>query len=159
MAKSTRASFLAVFPQTFDGLFHLCADADASVQSATAFLDRLVKVIRSDEKGVGRRVAAAPGCGSDGRRAVDILKQRACLSLAGRQAGERHSCPAVAFPLPLLQDIVAESHDFSAETFVPTLEEYLQVMSPHQRQFLLGWLNLLDRCGRGGGEDNILPVL
>lgn len=46
VAKSTRQSFLAVFPQTFDGLFHLCADSDANVQNATAFLDRLVKVTR-----------------------------------------------------------------------------------------------------------------
>ncbi|PRW60313.1 VAC14-like protein isoform X1 [Chlorella sorokiniana] len=84
VAKSTRESFLQVFPDVFDALFRLCSDPDANVQNATAFLDRLVK------------------------------------------------------------DIVAESHEFDVGGFIPTLQESLEVSNPFKRQFLLGWLALLD---------------
>ncbi|KAL4443824.1 hypothetical protein ABPG75_011561 [Micractinium tetrahymenae] len=84
VAKSTRESFLQVFPEIFEALFRLCSDADANVQNAASFLDNLVK------------------------------------------------------------DIVAESHDFDVAGFVLTLQEYLEVASPFKRQFLLGWLGLLD---------------
>lgn len=84
VAKSTRDSFLAVFPEVFEALFRLCSDADTNVQNAASFLDNLVK------------------------------------------------------------DIVAESHDFDVARFVPTLQEYLEVSNAFKRQFLLGWLSLLD---------------
>lgn len=52
-----------------------------------------------------------------------------------------HSLPHHLYhPRSLLQDIVAESHDFDVASFVPTLQEYLEVSSPFKRQFLLGWL-------------------
>jgi hypothetical protein len=44
-----RSAFLAAFPQTFDSLLALCADSDAGVQSAAAFLDNLVKARLSGE--------------------------------------------------------------------------------------------------------------
>ncbi|KDD71995.1 vacuolar 14 Fab1-binding domain-containing protein, partial [Helicosporidium sp. ATCC 50920] len=43
VAKSLRARFLPVFPEVFDALFRVCADADQSVQTAASFLDNLVK--------------------------------------------------------------------------------------------------------------------
>ncbi len=43
-AKSTRDSFLQVFPEVFESLFRLCSDADTNVQNAASFLDNLVKV-------------------------------------------------------------------------------------------------------------------
>ena len=43
-AKSTRDSFLQVFPEVFDALFRLCSDADTNVQNAASFLDNLCKV-------------------------------------------------------------------------------------------------------------------
>ncbi|EFN60046.1 hypothetical protein CHLNCDRAFT_133275 [Chlorella variabilis] len=84
VAKSTRDTFLQVFPDVFDALFRLCSDADTNVQNAASFLDNLVK------------------------------------------------------------DIVAESQEFSVAGFVPLLREYLEVANPFKRQFLLGWLSLLD---------------
>ncbi|KAL4449453.1 hypothetical protein ABPG77_007097 [Micractinium sp. CCAP 211/92] len=51
---------------------------------------------------------------------------------------------AASFLDNLVKDIVAESHDFDLAGFVPTLQEYLEVSSPFKRQFLLGWLGLLD---------------
>lgn len=43
-AKSTRDSFLQVFPEVFEALFRLCSDADTNVQNAASFLDNLCKV-------------------------------------------------------------------------------------------------------------------
>ncbi|KAL4855248.1 hypothetical protein ACK3TF_004229 [Chlorella vulgaris] len=45
VAKSTRDSFLQVFPEVFESLFRLCSDADTNVQNAASFLDNLVKDI------------------------------------------------------------------------------------------------------------------
>lgn len=102
VAKSTRAAFLAAFPDVFDALFRVCADADAGVQNAAAFLNNLVK------------------------------------------------------------DIVAEAEQWRLEPFVPQLAACLGVEDPHKRQFLLGWVGLLDSLpGRDLGRHlpDLLPGL
>eukprot|EP00249_Psilotum_nudum_P024047 c29071_g1_i2 orf=535-2670(-) len=44
----------------------------------------------------------------------------------------------------LIKDIVAESDQFSIEEFIPLLRERMNVLNPYVRQFLVGWITLLD---------------
>ncbi len=46
IAKTSREAFLAFFPEVFDALFRLCADAEPNVKNAASFLDSFVKVRR-----------------------------------------------------------------------------------------------------------------
>ncbi|XP_075082941.1 protein VAC14 homolog isoform X2 [Nicotiana tabacum] len=43
-----------------------------------------------------------------------------------------------------LEDIVTESEQFSIEEFIPLLRERMNVLNPHVRQFLVGWITVLD---------------
>ncbi|KAL1201090.1 VAC14-like protein [Cardamine amara subsp. amara] len=42
------------------------------------------------------------------------------------------------------QDIVTESDQFSIEEFIPLLKERMNVLNPYVRQFLVGWITVLD---------------
>ncbi|URE13240.1 hypothetical protein MUK42_23483 [Musa troglodytarum] len=44
----------------------------------------------------------------------------------------------------LLKDIVTESDQFSLDEFVPLLRERMDIINPHVRQFLLGWITVLN---------------
>eukprot|EP00850_Spirogloea_muscicola_P011853 SM000075S21942 [mRNA] locus=s75:91957:98287:- [translate_table: standard] len=44
----------------------------------------------------------------------------------------------------LIKDIVTESDQFSIEEFIPLLRERLSVLNPCVRQFLVGWITVLD---------------
>ncbi|CAM8945540.1 unnamed protein product [Rhodiola kirilowii] len=44
----------------------------------------------------------------------------------------------------LVKDIVTESDQFSIEEFIPLLRERMNVLSPFVRQFLVGWITVLD---------------
>ncbi|XP_065041682.1 protein VAC14 homolog [Musa acuminata AAA Group] len=44
----------------------------------------------------------------------------------------------------LLKDIATESDQFSLEEFVPLLRERMDIINPHVRQFLLGWITVLN---------------
>lgn len=44
----------------------------------------------------------------------------------------------------LMKDIVTESAAFSVETFIPLLRERLALQNPYVRQFLVGWITVLD---------------
>uniref|UniRef100_A0A3Q7FZA7 EF-hand domain-containing protein n=2 Tax=Solanum lycopersicum TaxID=4081 RepID=A0A3Q7FZA7_SOLLC len=44
----------------------------------------------------------------------------------------------------LVKDIVTESEQFSIEEFIPLLRERMNVLNPHVRQFLVGWITVLD---------------
>ncbi|PWA26378.1 ARM repeat superfamily protein [Artemisia annua] len=44
----------------------------------------------------------------------------------------------------LVKDIVSESDQFSVEEFIPMLRERMNVLNPHVRQFLVGWITVLD---------------
>ncbi|KAM3339144.1 protein VAC14 isoform X1 [Capsicum galapagoense] len=44
----------------------------------------------------------------------------------------------------LVKDIVTESEHFSIEEFIPLLRERMNVLNPHVRQFLVGWITVLD---------------
>ena len=46
IAKTSREAFLTFFPEVFDALFRLCADAEPNVKNAASFLDSFVKVCR-----------------------------------------------------------------------------------------------------------------
>ncbi|XP_076885337.1 protein VAC14 homolog [Bidens hawaiensis] len=44
----------------------------------------------------------------------------------------------------LVKDIVTESDQFSIEEFIPLLQERMNVLNPYVRQFLVGWITVLD---------------
>ncbi|KAE9597534.1 putative vacuole morphology and inheritance protein [Lupinus albus] len=44
----------------------------------------------------------------------------------------------------LVKDIVTESDQFSIEEFIPLLRERMNVLNPFVRQFLVGWISVLD---------------
>ncbi|WOL11614.1 hypothetical protein Cni_G20378 [Canna indica] len=44
----------------------------------------------------------------------------------------------------LIKDIVTESDQFSIEEFIPLLRERMNVLNPYVRQFLVGWITVLD---------------
>ncbi|KAJ7283107.1 hypothetical protein O6H91_Y347400 [Diphasiastrum complanatum] len=44
----------------------------------------------------------------------------------------------------LVKDIVTESDQFSIEEFIPLLRERMNVLNPFVRQFLVGWITVLD---------------
>ncbi|XP_057963324.1 protein VAC14 homolog isoform X1 [Malania oleifera] len=44
----------------------------------------------------------------------------------------------------LVKDIVTESDLFSIEEFIPLLRERMNVLNPYVRQFLVGWITVLD---------------
>ncbi|CAH2045856.1 unnamed protein product [Thlaspi arvense] len=44
----------------------------------------------------------------------------------------------------LVKDIVTLSDEFSIEEFVPLLKERMNVLNPYVRQFLVGWITVLD---------------
>ncbi|KAK9115123.1 hypothetical protein Syun_021920 [Stephania yunnanensis] len=44
----------------------------------------------------------------------------------------------------LVKDIVTESDNFSVEEFIPLLTERMDVFNPFVRQFLIGWITVLD---------------
>ncbi|KAG6530772.1 hypothetical protein ZIOFF_004530 [Zingiber officinale] len=44
----------------------------------------------------------------------------------------------------LIKDIVTESDQFSIEEFIPLLRALMNVLNPYVRQFLVGWITVLD---------------
>ncbi|XP_071704752.1 protein VAC14 homolog [Rutidosis leptorrhynchoides] len=44
----------------------------------------------------------------------------------------------------LVKDIVTESDQFSIDEFIPLLRERMNVLNPYVRQFLVGWITVLD---------------
>ncbi|CAH8363508.1 unnamed protein product [Eruca vesicaria subsp. sativa] len=44
----------------------------------------------------------------------------------------------------LVKDIVTESDEFSIEEFIPLLKDRMNVLNPYVRQFLVGWITVLD---------------
>ncbi|ONK61345.1 uncharacterized protein A4U43_C08F28900 [Asparagus officinalis] len=44
----------------------------------------------------------------------------------------------------LIKDIVTEGDQFSIEEFIPLLRERMNVLNPYVRQFLVGWITVLD---------------
>ncbi|XP_022725365.1 protein VAC14 homolog isoform X2 [Durio zibethinus] len=44
----------------------------------------------------------------------------------------------------LVKDIVTESDQFSIEEFIPLLRERMNLLNPYVRQFLVGWITVLD---------------
>ncbi|KAK4400099.1 protein VAC14, partial [Sesamum angolense] len=44
----------------------------------------------------------------------------------------------------IAKDIVTESDQFSIEEFIPLLRERMNVLNPYVRQFLVGWITVLD---------------
>ncbi|KAK6931636.1 Vacuolar protein 14, C-terminal Fig4-binding domain [Dillenia turbinata] len=117
IAKVVRGDFIVFFNQIFDALCKLSADSDPNVQSAAHLLDRLVKVDK-------------PG-------SIFLALTNPTLRIRPLNLG-------LLLLLFSMQDIVTESDQFSIEEFIPLLRERMNVLNPYVRQFLVGWITVLD---------------
>lgn len=68
---------------------------------------------------------------------------------------ERNVQNAAQFLDNLIKDIVTASPSFDVAAFVPALQDYLTVVNPFKRQFLVSWVNVLDSVP----EADLLPAL
>ncbi|KAK5995795.1 Protein VAC14-like protein [Cladobotryum mycophilum] len=114
IAKVAKGEILVYFNSIFDQLCKLGADSELSVKNGAELLDRLVKDIVSESAASYVSVLETP-LDFDGKDKVDI--------------DDQHPHLPTAFSLP---------------RFIPLLKERIWVINPFTRQFLVGWITLLD---------------
>ncbi|PHH67722.1 hypothetical protein CDD82_1178 [Ophiocordyceps australis] len=119
IAKVAKGEILVYFNSIFDQLCRLGADAELSVKNGAELLDRLIKDIVSESASSYVSVLEA-----ESEVEVDDGNK---LALDRNNAAP--SSPRTAFSLP---------------RFIPLLKERIWVMNPFTRQFLVGWITLLD---------------
>jgi vacuole morphology and inheritance protein 14 len=115
IAKVAKGEILVYFNDIFDALCRLGADSEMSVKNGAELLDRLIKDIVSES-------AASY---------VSVLEHTTLpdSSVSATTSVENLSSLSTAFSLPL---------------FIPLLKERIWVLNPFTRQFLVGWITLLD---------------
>ena len=101
-------------PDTVLPLLQLGADSELSVKNGAELLDRLIKDIVAES-------AASY---------VSVLQTR-----PEYEGGDKATADAQDQPLPTA---------FSLRRFIPLLKERIWVINPFTRQFLVGWITLLD---------------
>ncbi|RCI11530.1 hypothetical protein L249_7486 [Ophiocordyceps polyrhachis-furcata BCC 54312] len=114
IAKVAKGEILVYFNNIFDQLCRLGADSELSVKNGAELLDRLIKDIVSES-------AASY---------VSVLEASTELP-AGDKTGldDEPAKPPTAFSL---------------SRFIPLLKDRIWVINPFTRQFLVGWITLLD---------------
>ncbi|PHH79421.1 hypothetical protein CDD80_4874 [Ophiocordyceps camponoti-rufipedis] len=114
IAKVAKGEILVYFNSIFDQLCRLGADSELSVKNGAELLDRLIKDIVSES-------AASY---------VSILEASAELPAGDKSAvDDENAKPRTAFSL---------------SRFIPLLKDRIWVINPFTRQFLVGWITLLD---------------
>ncbi|KJZ70411.1 hypothetical protein HIM_10215 [Hirsutella minnesotensis 3608] len=114
IAKVAKGEILVYFNSIFDQLCRLGADSELSVKNGAELLDRLIKDIVSES-------AASY---------VSVLE-----SSQDFDAGDKTD---------LDDDLAHPPTAFSLTRFIPLLKERIWVINPFTRQFLVGWITLLD---------------
>ena len=143
IAKVCKGEVLIYFNEIFDVLSRLAADPELSVKNGAELLDRLLKDIVceaaahyvSDYQDVARiraRQDAEFGT-TGGVSELDVAREKA---LHEQHVSELH--------------VVHDEHDvamnkaFSLARFVPLLAQHMHAVSPLTRNYLVGWIALLD---------------
>ncbi|POR36882.1 Protein VAC14 [Tolypocladium paradoxum] len=114
IAKVAKGEILVYFNNIFDQLCRLGADSELSVKNGAELLDRLIKDIVSESAASYVSVLEAPP-DFDGDDKTGLDGHHAHLPTA-----------------------------FSLPRFIPLLKERIWVINPFTRQFLVGWITLLD---------------
>ncbi|KAJ6440872.1 vacuole-associated enzyme activator complex component (Vac14) [Purpureocillium lavendulum] len=114
IAKVAKGEILVYFNNIFDQLCRLGADSELSVKNGAELLDRLIKDIVSESAASYVSVLEAPPDLGDDDNAG---------------ANDPHTHLPTAFSL---------------SRFIPLLKERIWVVNPFTRQFLVGWITLLD---------------
>ncbi|OHE98557.1 hypothetical protein CORC01_06178 [Colletotrichum orchidophilum] len=114
IAKVAKGEILIYFNDIFDALCKLGADSELSVKNGAELLDRLIKDIVSES--AASYVSVLEG---------DLDQQE----LSDKDELEDRPPPPTAFSL---------------RRFIPLLQERIWVINPFTRQFLVGWITLLD---------------
>ncbi|KEZ43607.1 hypothetical protein SAPIO_CDS4536 [Scedosporium apiospermum] len=114
IAKVAKGEILIFFNDIFDSLCKLAADSELSVKNGAELLDRLIKDIVAES----------------------AASYVSVLQLPPEQEGDEDK-------------FIAENLDslptaFSLPRFIPLLKERIWVINPFTRQFLVGWITLLD---------------
>ncbi|SPO01317.1 probable enzyme activator VAC14 [Cephalotrichum gorgonifer] len=114
IAKVAKGEILIYFNDIFDALCKLGADSELSVKNGAELLDRLVK---------------------------DIVAESASSYVSILQLPPDHDGDEDKF---IADNLDALPTAFSLPRFIPLLKERIWVMNPFTRQFLVGWITLLD---------------
>ncbi|UNI17339.1 hypothetical protein JDV02_003688 [Purpureocillium takamizusanense] len=114
IAKVAKGEILVYFNNIFDQLCRLGADSELSVKNGAELLDRLIKDIVSESAASYVSVLEAPPDLGDDDKAGP-------------------DDPRTQLPTA-----------FSLSRFIPLLKERIWVVNPFTRQFLVGWITLLD---------------
>ncbi|KAI3554799.1 hypothetical protein CABS01_05474 [Colletotrichum abscissum] len=114
IAKVAKGEILIYFNDIFDALCKLGADSELSVKNGAELLDRLIKDIVSES--AASYVSVLEG---------ELDQQE----LSDKDELEERAAPPTAFSL---------------RRFIPLLQERIWVINPFTRQFLVGWITLLD---------------
>ncbi|KYK60706.1 Armadillo-type fold domain containing protein [Drechmeria coniospora] len=114
IAKVAKGEILVYFNNIFDQLCRLGADSELSVKNGAELLDRLIKDIVSESASSYVSILEGPVPAED------------------NEEGDQEDQDA---PLPTA---------FSLPRFLPLLKERIWVINPFTRQFLVGWITLLD---------------
>ncbi|KAF4121569.1 hypothetical protein GMORB2_1977 [Geosmithia morbida] len=115
IAKVGKGEILIYFNSIFDQLCKLAADSELSVKNGAELLDRLVKDIVSESAASYVSVMELPS------------------DYEGDDKASLFDDPAITLPTA-----------FSLPRFIPLLRERICVINPFTRNFLVGWLTLLD---------------
>lgn len=143
IAKVCKGEVLVYFNQIFDVLSRLAADPELSVKNGAELLDRLLKDIVCEAaphyismyQDVGRiRARQDADIGAmGGLSELDVAREKVQHE---QYVSELH--------------VVHDEHDmalnkaFSLARFVPLLAQHMQAVSPLTRNYLVGWIALLD---------------
>lgn len=141
IAKVCKGEILIYFNEIFDSLSKLAADSEVSVKNGAELLDRLLKDIIcetapeyishfQDIPRIRSRQDAAAGH-SGGAAELDIAREKAHFNATG--AAQKKD-----------QEATAANKTFSLARFVPLLAERMYVLSPFTRNYLVGWITVLD---------------
>ncbi|PKS07071.1 hypothetical protein jhhlp_005668 [Lomentospora prolificans] len=114
IAKVAKGEILIYFNDIFDSLCKLGADSELSVKNGAELLDRLIKDIVSES----------------------AASYVSVLQLPPEEEGDEDKF--------LAENLDALPTAFSLPRFIPLLKERIWVLNPFTRQFLVGWITLLD---------------
>ncbi|WFD36670.1 hypothetical protein MCUN1_003557 [Malassezia cuniculi] len=143
IAKVCKGEVLVYFNEIFDVLSRLAADSELSVKNGAELLDRLLKdivceaaphyvSIYQDVARIRARQDAEFGA-TGGVSELDVAREKA--------EHEQH-----VSELHVIHDErdMAMNKAFSLARFVPLLAQHMQAVSPLTRNYLVGWVALLD---------------
>ena len=133
LAKVCKGEMLVYFNEIFVVLARLAADSEVSVKNGAELLDRLFKDIVCE---------AAPHYLSQYQNVAHIRARQD--QDVGAEGGQNELDVAREKAAHEVQEHQGANRAFSLARFVPLLAERMQVVSPLTRNYIIGWIAVLD---------------